>query len=126
MQELFEPIRVGDVEIKNRFALLPMGMGYCSDGYVTDRLIDFYVERARGGVGLIYVVGAYNDFGFGHAHLIALEDDKFLPGMRRLTDALHAYGARVFIQLMHMGASAFSFMLGHQPVSEPSKRSDSI
>lgn len=123
MEELFEPIRVGGIEIKNRFALLPMGMGYCEDGYVTDRLIDFYVEMAKGGVGLIYVVGTYNDFGFSNPHFIALEDDKFLPGLGRLADALHAYGAKVFMQLMHMGASAPSLIIGHQPVSASAVRS---
>lgn len=48
---------------------------------------------------------------------VALEDDKFLPGIRRLTDTIHSHGAKVFAQLMHQGASAPSSMLGHQAVS---------
>ena len=106
MHELFAPLRVGDIEIKNRFALLPMGLGYCQDGYCTDRLLDFYEERARGGVGLIYVVGEYNDFGFGTHRFVALEGDRYLAQMRRFTDTLHAHGAKVFLQIMHMVASA--------------------
>jgi 2,4-dienoyl-CoA reductase (NADPH2) len=123
MRELFEPIAVGAVQIKNRFALLPMGMGYCRDGHVTDQLIHFNEARAAGGAGLIYVVGTYNDFGFGNPRFVALEDDRFLPGMKRLTDVLHGHGAKVFVQLMHMGASAPSLLLGHQPVSASAVRS---
>ena len=124
MRKLFEPIRIGDVEIKNRIAMLPLGLGYGEpDGTVSDRLIDFYVERAKGGAGLIFVVCGYNDSGCYLPQHPALEDDRFLPGIRRLTDAIHKGGAKVFAQLMHMGASTFATPEGSQPVSASAVRS---
>lgn len=124
MRKLFEPIRIADVEIKNRIVMLAMGVGYCEpDGTVTDRLINFYVERAKGGAGLILVVCCYNDFGMTLPLHPALEDDRFLPGIRRLTDALHEYGVKVFAQFIHMGASLFGSPDGSQLVSASAVRS---
>lgn len=122
--KLFQPIRIGDVEVKNRIVMSPLGVPFCEEGgTVSDRLIDFYLERAKGGVGLIYVVCCYNDFGFSLPRSVALEDDRFLPGTRRLTDALHTHGAKVFAQLMHTGSSTSSSRLGHQAVSASAVRS---
>ena len=124
LQKLFEPIKIGDVEIKNRIVMSPMGLMFCDeDCTVNDRFVEFYSQRARGGAGLIIVVTCYNDFGSKLPWSPALEDEKFLPGLKRLTDAVHEHGAKVFAQLMHQGASAFSFMLGTQPVSASEVRS---
>ncbi|MFC1895396.1 FAD-dependent oxidoreductase [Thermodesulfobacteriota bacterium] len=124
LHKLFEPIKIGDVEIKNRIVMSPMGLGWCEeDGTVTDRLVEFYSQRARGGAGLIIIVTGYNDFGNKMPMSPALEDEKFLPGLTRLTDAVHEHGAKVFAQLMHQGASSFSFVLGAQPVSASAVRS---
>jgi len=65
----------------------------------------------------------YNDSGCYLPQHPALEDDRFLPGIRRLTDALHEGGAKVFAQLMHMGASTFATPEGSQPVSASAVRS---
>lgn len=53
--KLFEPVKLGQVTLKNRIAMAPMGIvGLTNaDGSLTQRAIDYYVERARGGVGLI-------------------------------------------------------------------------
>lgn len=124
LQKLFEPIKIGDVEIKNRIVMSPMGLGFCEeDGTVNDRFVEFYTQRARGGAGLIIVVTCYNDFGNKLPWSPALEDEKFLPGLKRLTDAMHEHGAKVFAQLMHQGASSSSFMFGTQPVSASAVRS---
>jgi 2,4-dienoyl-CoA reductase-like NADH-dependent reductase (Old Yellow Enzyme family) len=57
-EKLFEPVMIGSMEVKNRIVMCPMGLGYASvTGAVTDRLIDYYTERAKGGVGLIIVEG---------------------------------------------------------------------
>jgi 2,4-dienoyl-CoA reductase (NADPH2) len=118
MAKLFEPIKLGNVEIKNRIVMNPMYLRLCdTDGTVTDRLTDFYVERAKGGVGLIDVVCCFNDFGMKLPWAVALEDDRFLPGIRKFTKALHSHGAKVFAQLMHQGSSLPSFALGDQAVS---------
>jgi len=124
LQKLFEPIKIGDVEIKNRIVMSPMALGFCEDdGTINDRFVEFYTQRAQGGAGLIIVVTGYNDFGNKMPRSPALEDEKFLPGLKRLTDAVHEHGAKVFAQLMHQGASAFSFIFGIQPVSASAVRS---
>ena len=53
---LFEPVSIGQMGITNRLVMPPMGTNYATeDGYVTKRLLDYYEERAKGGVGLIIV-----------------------------------------------------------------------
>ena len=118
LRKLFEPIKIADVQVKNRIAMSPMGLGRATeDGQVTDGMVDFYIERAKGGVGLIYVVCGYNDFCVYLPHIPALEDDRFLPGLKRLTEAMHEHGAMVFAQLMNMGSSCFSTADGGPPAA---------
>ena len=118
LRKLFEPITIGGVRVKNRIAMSPMGLGRATaDGFVTDNMVDFYIERAKGGVGLIFVVCGYNDFCVYLPHIPALEDDKFLPGLRRMTDAIHQHGALVFAQLMNMGSSCFGTADGSPPAA---------
>ncbi len=50
---LFKPIRIGQIELRNRIVMPALGLGYAVEGRVTDRLKAFYAERARGGAGLI-------------------------------------------------------------------------
>ena len=96
---LFEPIKVGSVELKNRMVMLAIGTGYPeSDGTVGDRLVNFYVERARGGVGLI--IAPFIPFDMASPVIPGLYDDRFIPGVRRLTDAVHADGAKIAPQLL--------------------------
>jgi len=124
MHKLFEPIKVADVEIKNRMVMPALGVGYCEeDGTVSDRLIDFYVERAKGGVGMVLIACCFNDFGVALPFHPALQDDKFLPGIRWLTDALHEYDVKVFAQLLHLGASLPQAGDGGPPVSASAVRS---
>ncbi len=118
LRKLFEPIRIADITVKNRIAMSPMGLGRASqDGFITDNMVDFYVERAKGRVGLIFVVCGYNDFCVYLPTIPALEDDKFLPGLRRLTGAIHLHGAFVFAQLMNMGSSCFGTADGSPPAA---------
>ncbi len=118
LRKLFEPIKIANVQVKNRIAMSPMGLGRASeDGQVTDGIVDFYIERAKGGVGLIYVVCGYNDFCVYLPHIPALQDDRFTPGLRRLTGVIHEHGAMVFAQLMNMGSSCFSTADGGPPAA---------
>lgn len=60
MGKLFEPIEIGTMKLENRIVMPAMGTNYSSeDGFVTRRLVNYHVERAKGGVGLIIVEGAY-------------------------------------------------------------------
>jgi 2,4-dienoyl-CoA reductase (NADPH2) len=96
---LFEPIKIGNIELKNRMVMLAIGTGYPEpDGTVGDRLVNFYIERARGGVGLI--ITPFIPFDMASPVIPGLYDDRFIPGARRLTDAVHAYGAKIAPQLL--------------------------
>jgi len=96
---LFEPIKVGNVELKNRMVMLAIGTGYPEpDGTVGDRLLNFYIERARGGVGL--VVAPFIPFDMAIPFIPGLYDDRFIPSARRLTDAVHAYGTKIAPQFL--------------------------
>jgi len=79
--------------------MLAIGTGYPEpDGTVGDRFINFYVERARGDVGLIIV--PFAPFDMGLSFIPGLYDDRFIPDARRLTDAVHAYGTKIAPQFL--------------------------
>ncbi len=95
-----------------------MDLGFTSDGTINDQIINFYVERAKGGVGLIVVGGCYPEMnGKVWKSIIGLDKDQFIPGLKRLTDAIHRHDVRVAVQLLHAGRSASSFFTKMQPVA---------
>ena len=95
-----------------------MDLGFTSDGAINDRIIDFYRERAKGGVGIIVVGGCYPEMnGKVWKSIIGLDKDELIPGLKKLTDAIHGYDVRVAAQILHGGRSASSFFTKMQPVS---------
>ena len=93
------------MEIKNRIAMAPMATDFAEgDGTVSDRLIDYYEARARGGVGLIILeVCTIDGMSPYIPRTVGLWDDSFIPGLKRLTDAVHAHGASIIPQIAHPG-----------------------
>ncbi|MGR3293043.1 MAG: oxidoreductase [Candidatus Scalindua sp.] len=121
MSKLFEPIKIGSLEIKNRLAMSAMDLGFTSNGSINKRFIDFYVERARGGVGLIVVGGCYPEMtGKVWKSIIGLDKDEYIPGLRKLTDTIHKYNTKIAAQILHGGRSASSFFSKTHPVSPSS------
>ena len=108
MPSLFEPIKVKGLSLKNRLVMPPMATGMATeDGEVTDRHIRHYTTRARGGVGLIIVEHTYvSKDGKLSQGQMGLYDDKLIPSLKRLVEAIHAEGTKVVIQLTHAGAKA--------------------
>lgn len=95
-----------------------MDLGFTSDGAINDKIVNFYAERARGGVGLIVVGGCYPEMnGKVWKSIIGLDKDELIPGLKRLTDAIHSYDVRVAAQILHGGRSASSFFTKMQPVA---------
>lgn len=117
--KLWEPFRIGRMELKNRVVMPPMVTRYASDdGFVTDRNKNYYEARARGGVGLIIVEATYvHRQGRAFANQLGISEDKFLPGMSELVDVVHRHGARIAIQIHHGGREANSALGGLQPVA---------
>ncbi len=107
MKYIFEPIRIRNMELKNRIAMPAMHLHYTEDGTVTDQFLEFYRERAKGQTALI-TIGGCSIHEMGGEKLVGLHDDSFIPGLRKLTDALHAEGAKACAQLYHAGKYAFS------------------
>ena len=118
-KKLFEPIRMRKLELKNRLILSGLTLNYGGyDGSVTDRLINFYVERARGGVGLIETgICAVEARGKWFPNMLGLYDDYLIPGYKRLVEAVHGNGTRICIQIDHVGRRASAQIMGTQPVS---------
>ncbi len=122
---LFEPIIINNLKLKNRLIMAPMGTGLAGDGFVTRELIDYLAARARGGIALITVeVSAIDKLGkAGLGGELAIYDDKFIPGLRDLSDAIHEAGSKVVIQLNHAGRYARSKNIGAQSVAPSPIRS---
>lgn len=118
MNKLFQEIKIGRMKVKNRLFMSAMDLGFTTDGGINDRIIQFYIERAKGGVGLIVVGGCYPEMnGKVWKSIIGLDKDEFIPGLKKLTDAVHAYGTCVAAQLLHGGRSASSFFTKMKPVA---------
>jgi len=121
---LFSPIKINSLELKNRIVMTAMHLEYTPGGEVTDRLINFYSQRARGGVGLIIVGGCrFDDYG-GMDSMISIHEDKYVPGLKRLTDAVKDKGAKIAAQLYHAGRYTHSSKIeGRKPFSASAVRS---
>jgi NADPH2 dehydrogenase len=117
MPGLFDPIRIKGLSLKNRLVMPPMATGLATeDGAVTDRHIMHYTTRAHGAVGLIIIEHTYvAEDGKTREGQMGLYDDRLIPGLKRLVEAIHAEGAKVIIQLTHAGAKANRDITGKQP-----------
>ncbi|MBX6378733.1 MAG: NADH:flavin oxidoreductase, partial [Clostridia bacterium] len=108
LDALFRPGRIGPLELPNRIIVPAMDMGYDEGGYVSDRHVAFCEARAKGGVAMQIVGGcAVSPEGIFGDHFLRIDDDRFLPGLRRLTEAVHRHGSLVAAQLFHAGRDAF-------------------
>lgn len=114
--KLFESTSIGGLEIRNRIVMPAMHLGFCRDEYIDERIISFYRERGRGGAGLI-VVGGCNIDQHGYRNMVSLRDDKFIPGHRRLANAIKETGARACAQLFQPGAYSSFSPVGMQPIA---------
>lgn len=118
MSKLFDTIQIGQITPKNRIMMSAMDLGFTTDGAINDRIIDFYRERAQGGVGFIVVGGCYPEMnGKVWKSIIGLDKDELIPGLKRLTDAIHEHHVHVAAQILHGGRSASSFFTKMQPIS---------
>jgi 2,4-dienoyl-CoA reductase-like NADH-dependent reductase (Old Yellow Enzyme family)/thioredoxin reductase len=102
---LFSPLQFAGITMRNRIAMCPMGTGLPDEeGFVTDETVAYYDRRAAGGVGLICLEAsliAPESFVVGPE--LRLHDEVFVPGLRRLADAVHAHEVPVGIQMWHPG-----------------------
>ncbi|MDK2896593.1 MAG: hypothetical protein PWP04_713 [Candidatus Atribacteria bacterium] len=118
---LFSPGKIGKVEIPNRIVMPPMATNLGSAfGEVTPEQVEYYRRRAEGGTGLIIIENVQIDMYEGRSLVaqIAIDSDKFLPGLRTLAEAIHNEGSKTFLQIQHGGRQCtISSTDGLQPVA---------
>lgn len=96
---LFSPVTIRQLTLKNRAVMPAMGTKFPKDNAVTQQLIDFHVERVKGGsaLNMVEVTGVHA--GSIPSHYLSLAEDRFVPGMQELTAAIHEYGGKAGVQL---------------------------
>jgi 2,4-dienoyl-CoA reductase-like NADH-dependent reductase (Old Yellow Enzyme family) len=90
---LFSPIVINHLSLRNRIVMSPVGTNFATTrGEVTERLIDHYEARAKGGVGMIIVEGSWiHHSGLGFSGQLGAYDDALIPGLKRLAEAVKAH-----------------------------------
>lgn len=122
-QHLLSPGRIGKLELRNRIVVTAMGVNLAeSDGTCGERIRKFHEEQAKGGVGLINtgVAGVAWPVGGNQPGQVAISEDRFIPGLKAVADAIHAHGAKFSIQLHHGGLVGMEDLLAGRPVWAPS------
>jgi 2,4-dienoyl-CoA reductase-like NADH-dependent reductase (Old Yellow Enzyme family) len=116
---LLTPAKIGPVEIKNRIVMPPMTTRTADDeGFVTDDTIAYYMARVRGGTGLITVeMASPEKVGRHRRREVGICHDRFIPGLRRLVDAIHSGGAKASIELGHAGGHTRTDICGETPIA---------
>ncbi len=122
MTTLFSPIAIGSMALRNRLVMAPLTTDYANaDLSPSERLIDFLVARARGGVGLITVEACTVDSRHRETpRSLGLADNACIPAHRRLTDAVHAHGVKIQPQITHPGPDSLAPLLENTPAVGPS------
>lgn len=119
--KLFEPCRIGSMELRNRIVMPALNTKFSSEqGAVTPRLSSYYEERAKGGVALIIVESTCVDWPVGKDGCtpVRIDSDVFTGGLSDLADAVHIHGAKIAAQLSHTGRqTTLAASEGVQPVA---------
>ena len=120
MTKLFDGIKIGNLELKNRVMMAPMenGMAALGTGEVTERIIKFFEKRAENNVALIMPgsIGVSPE-GRGLPTQLSMYDESHVAGHKRLVDALHAKGTLVGAQIYHAGRQASEGITGLTPLA---------
>ncbi|MBE9538397.1 MAG: FAD-dependent oxidoreductase [Proteobacteria bacterium] len=122
-RHLTKPGRIGSLHIKNRMIVSAMGVNLAeSDGSCGERIIAYHERQARGGVGLIVlgVTGVAWPHGANQPRQIAISEDRHIPGLQALAEAVHKHGAKVAAQIHHGGLVAVQDMREGRPIWVPS------
>jgi len=120
-ESLFQPIKIGWVEIKNRIGMAPMNLNFTREGYISEQQMAYYAARAKGGTGLIITEairtseeGTNRTF-YDNPHLWKAAHQK---GLSELVETVHHFGAKIFVQLnIGPGPQGSSKKMGLQPIA---------
>lgn len=111
--------QINSMRLGSRIITGPMEKSMATrDGVLTQRYIDYLVERARNGASLIQVESTYVDTrGMGHLYQVGCHGDHVIPALRRMADAVHAEGAKVALEIYMGGRQTPSYMSQQQPIA---------
>jgi 2,4-dienoyl-CoA reductase-like NADH-dependent reductase (Old Yellow Enzyme family)/NADPH-dependent 2,4-dienoyl-CoA reductase/sulfur reductase-like enzyme len=115
--------RIGSMTLKNRIIMSPMGSNLAeADGFCGERIARYYAARAEGGAAMVIMgsTGVAWPRGSGNQAQVAVSDDRFIPGLKAVADAVHAHDGRIAMQLQHAGAIAVNEPLRGWPLLVPS------
>lgn len=117
---LFSPMKIGNVEIKNRVVMAPMLMGFGTfNGDATEQMINYYEERAKGGTGLIVTeITRVNDLtGASSFGQLSASKDRNISSIKKLAHSVQKHGAKIFVELHHPGRQNVNLMINTVPIS---------
>ena len=126
MTNLFDPIRLGDLDLANRVVMAPLTRNRAAPGQVpSDFAVEYYRQRASAGL-IITEASQICPEGQGYTDTPGIHNAEQVAGWRRVTDAVHAAGGRIVIQLWHVGRVSHVSLQpnGQPPVSSTARRAD--
>ncbi|MBF7142750.1 MULTISPECIES: alkene reductase [Pseudomonas] len=118
MTTLFDPIRVGDLELPNRVFMAPLTRCRADEGRIPNALMaEYYVQRASAGL-ILSEATSVEPMGVGYPNTPGIWNDEQVAGWAKVTQAVHAAGGRIFLQLWHVGRISHSrYLDGKLPVA---------
>ena len=118
MENMFTPFKIGSCEIPNRFAVTAMVTNMCDEqGYATEQYIRYHEAKAKGGYGLIITEDyAVSEHAGGYRRVARIYDESMIDGHKRMVDAVHQYGTKIFCQIYHAGHQSNSGVNGGVPI----------
>ena len=99
-EKMFEPLKIGGLEIRNRLVMAPLHTAFNPTAHVTEQLISYLAERARNGVGVIVTSPVCGVAIPGMPQPPLLNSPQHMSGWNELTETIHAFGSKVFLQIM--------------------------
>lgn len=117
-KQLLEPVKIGDLQLRNRIALAPMTRTRAeADGAPTDLMAEYYAQRAAAGLVIAEATGV-DISAIAWMGMPGAYRDDHLVGWQKVTDAVHAKGGTIFLQIWHPGRATHSVLInGQQPVA---------
>ncbi len=126
MSILFTSKKIGNIEIKNRFVRAATYEAQADEqGYVTDALINRYKKLAQGNIGLILTGFMYvHPLGRAQKYQTGIYSDDFIPGLKKVADAVHDEGGKIAFEISHAGRQTIKELIGQTPLGPSQKKRD--
>ncbi|WFU07707.1 alkene reductase [Rhizobium sp. CB3090] len=125
MSKLFEPTKLGDISLANRIVMAPLTRNRSPNAVPNDLNVKYYAQRATAGL-IITEATAITHQGQGYADVPGLYTKEALDGWKKVTDAVHANGGKIVVQMWHVGRISHTTLQpnGGKPVSSTSRRAN--